>query len=129
MAQEADARQIILVGYSGGGTLAVLMGERLEHVAAVITVGANLDIDAWAQHHHYLPLAASLNPAASDRQHSWTEIHLSGASDTVVPSATTSAYFKRYPAAQQWIYPEYDHVCCWVEQWRAVWNRVEEVTK
>ena len=59
-ALQAKARSVVLVGYSGGGVLAVLIAERLGNVAAVITVGANLDTDAWARHHDYLPLSGSL---------------------------------------------------------------------
>ena len=68
-ALQAKARSVVLVGYSGGGVLAVLIAERLDNVAAVITVGANLDTDAWTRHHGYLPLTGSLNPASSTAEH------------------------------------------------------------
>ena len=57
----------------------------------VITVGANLDTDAWTQHHGYLPLTGSLNPAASTAKHPWPEAHLYGGRDTIVPASTTFA--------------------------------------
>jgi hypothetical protein len=123
-AVRASARRVVLVGYSGGGVLAVLIAERLDNVAAVITVGANLDTDAWTQHHGYLPLTGSLNPALSTAEHHWPETHLYGARDTVVPAATTAAYFKRFPKAQQKIIESYDHVCCWVQQWPTLWQQV-----
>jgi pimeloyl-ACP methyl ester carboxylesterase len=115
--RQADARQSILVGYSGGGVLALLIAERLEHIATVVTIAANLDIDAWTTHHDYLPLVRSLNPALSTQAHSWHEIHLQGARDTVVPPATTSAYFRRYPLAQRQVFEDYDHACCWADAW------------
>lgn len=117
----ASARRVVLVGYSGGGVLAVLIAERLDNVAGVITVGANLDIDAWTKHHGYLPLTGSLNPASSLQAHPWPETHLYGARDTVVPVATTAAYFARFPRARQKVVDDFDHVCCWVEQWPALW--------
>jgi dienelactone hydrolase len=113
----ASARKLVLVGYSGGGVLAVLIAERLDNVAAVVTVGANLDTDAWTQHHGYLPLTGSLNPALSTAAHRWPETHLYGARDAVVPPSTTAAYFKRFPQARQQIIEGYDHVCCWVDNW------------
>lgn len=110
------AEQLVIVGYSGGGALAVLIAERLNDVAAVITIGANLDIVAWADHHRYLPLTQSLNPAQSERPHPWTEFHFQGVNDSIVPVGTTDAYFERYPQAKR-IAVDADHVCCWVKNW------------
>jgi hypothetical protein len=116
----ASARRVVLIGYSGGGVLAVLIAERLDNVAGVVTVGANLDTDAWTQHHGYLPLNGSLNPASSQAAHPWPEIHLYGARDTVVPVSTTGPYFAHFPRAQRKVIDDFDHVCCWVEQWPAL---------
>jgi hypothetical protein len=120
--EQAKARSVALVGYSGGGVLAVLIAERLDNVAYVITVGANLDTDAWTQHHGYLPLTGSLNPATSKATHPWPEAHLYGRRDAVVPASTTAAYFKRFPRAQQTIIDDYDHVCCWEQAWSTMFT-------
>ena len=117
VAREAGAKELVLVGHSGGGTLAVLIGERAQNVAAVITIAANLDIDAWTQSHRYLPLSTSLNPAQSELPHPWRELHFSGARDIVVPNDTTTAYFEKYPQARQRTLPDYGHVCCWIDAW------------
>jgi pimeloyl-ACP methyl ester carboxylesterase len=114
----AGARQVSLVGYSGGGVLAVLIAERLEHVASVVTIAANLDTDAWAAHHRYLPLSQSLNPSRSNHEHPWPEWHLQGSNDVTVPAATTAAYFIRYPRARSQLIGGYDHVCCWLRDWQ-----------
>ncbi len=126
-ALQAKARSVVLVGYSGGGVLAVLIAERLDNVSAVITVGANLDTDAWTRHHDYLPLSGSLNPAASAAEHRWPETHLYGARDQNVPPATTEAYFKRYPGARRRTVDANDHVCCWVKQWPQLWREITAV--
>jgi hypothetical protein len=119
-ASEFHAREIVLVGYSGGGALAVLVAERTRNVAAVLTIAANLDVNAWTQLHGYLPLSTSLNPATSDIEHPWREVHLSGGRDEVVPTATTAAYFKKYPEAKQWIFADFGHVCCWLNEWSVI---------
>jgi predicted alpha/beta hydrolase family esterase len=124
-AQNAQARNVVLVGYSGGGVLAVLIAERLDNVAAVITVSANLDTDSWTKHHGYLPLTGSLNPTSSTAEHRWPETHLYGARDANVPAATTEAYFKRFPGAKRQIVAMNDHVCCWVEQWPGLWEQLD----
>jgi pimeloyl-ACP methyl ester carboxylesterase len=122
--RQAQAPSVVLVGYSGGGVLAVLIAERLDNVAAVVTVGANLDIESWTKHHSYLPLTGSLNPAASMAGHPWPETHLYGARDARVPPATADAYFKRFPNAKRQIVETNDHVCCWVEQWPGLWKQL-----
>ncbi len=119
------ARETILIGHSGGGTLAVLLAERMEDVAAVVTIAANLDIDAWSTHHGYLPLSESLNPARSTREHAWREIHIAGRRDEVVPIDTTTTYFERYPNAERWILDEHSHACCWRKDWLQLWARIE----
>jgi hypothetical protein len=126
VAQHADAQKIVLVGYSGGGTLAVLIAERLDNVAAVITISANLDTEAWTDQQQYLPLDQSLNPATSTRPHPWPEIHLHGGRDSVVPVATTAAYFQRYPMAQNMLIEKYDHVCCWVDRWPTLFSSISK---
>ena len=51
----------VLIGYSGGGTLAALMAQYIASVS-VVTIAANLDVAAWASFHNYLPLSAIINP-------------------------------------------------------------------
>lgn len=123
--QQAQAATVVLVGYSGGGVLAVLIAERLPHVAAVVTIAANLDVAAWTNHHGYLPLVDSLNPAMSDRDHAWREIHLVGELDDVVPKHVSDRYFERHPSAQRWELANYGHSCCWLEEWPSIWRRIE----
>jgi pimeloyl-ACP methyl ester carboxylesterase len=120
---------LILIGYSGGGTLAVLMAPRLPTVRAVITIAANLDVDAWARWHRYLPLSASINPAAepplTDAIRQW---HLIGGKDDNVPEAVNRRYFNTLRRDQLWRYPDFDHVCCWTEHWPSILARVDEST-
>jgi pimeloyl-ACP methyl ester carboxylesterase len=119
-AARLQANELVIVGYSGGGALAVLIAERMQGVVAVITMGANLDVAAWSRHHRYLPLTQSLNPALSDRPHPWKEFHFNGAQDAIVPAATADLYFKRYPQAQRFTIEKADHVCCWETDWPAL---------
>src|SRR6185437_2332145 len=62
--REREGRpDVVLVGHSGGGTLAVLMAPQVQGLRAVVTIGANLDVAAWTLWHGYLPLNGSLDPA------------------------------------------------------------------
>lgn len=120
-----QAEEAVLVGYSGGGTLAVLIAERTEGITAVVTVAANLDVAAWTTFHGYLPLSQSLNPAASEHAHAWRELHLSGAQDRTIPASLNDAYFERFPHAQRWTLAAHGHRCCWVDEWPALWTEIE----
>lgn len=124
-AAAAGSPSLTLIGYSGGGVLATLVAEQLSGVDTVITIAANLDIDAWTKHHRYLPLTGSLNPASSAKAHPWREIHLQGARDEVVPPDTTTAYFQRYPQSRRLMLDRYDHVCCWVRDWSKLSAQVD----
>lgn len=117
--------RLVLVGYSGGGVLAVLVAPELSGVAGVVTIAANLDISAWTAYHEYLPLTGSLNPAEQTRTASWPEIHLLGENDAVVPTQTVQRYFDRHPRSVVWRFETYGHVCCWREEWPRITSRIE----
>jgi pimeloyl-ACP methyl ester carboxylesterase len=82
-----------LYGHSGGGALAVLIAAKRTDVAAIATVGANLDVQAFSELHQVSPLLGSLNPldfvsAVRDiPQH-----HFFGRNDSSVPIATVARY-------------------------------------
>jgi len=116
--RRVDAASVVLIGYSGGGAIAVLLADRLDDVSAVVTVAGNLDIDSWTRHHRYEALTDSLNPAnlaplpARVRQ-----MHYAGALDPVVPPATIEKFRKVQNHATFETVPEFDHVCCWESVW------------
>jgi pimeloyl-ACP methyl ester carboxylesterase len=86
--QVAAGRTIHLIGYSGGGALAVLVAARHFDVASIRTVAGNLDHDEVNRFHGVSPMPDSLN--AIDVAGAVTavpQIHFSGGDDTVVPAA------------------------------------------
>lgn len=119
-------RRIRLVGYSGGGALAMLMAERLSGVEAVVTLAANLDIDAWTDLHGYSRLAGSLNPAKRPLLPAHIRrTHLAGESDEKVPAKLIRAAAARDPRAMVHVLPGFDHRCCWVQRWTAILAQYE----
>jgi pimeloyl-ACP methyl ester carboxylesterase len=114
-------RHCVLIGYSGGGTLAMLLAERVANVLAVVTLAGNLDPDAWARHHDYSPLLTSLNPAQRpplpERIY---QLHLAAENDDIVPPELSRAALLKQPGAEFRLIPDYDHVCCWHELWPSV---------
>jgi pimeloyl-ACP methyl ester carboxylesterase len=106
-------------GYSGGGTLAMLLAERFAETQSVVTVAANLDIEAWAEHHDYAPLSASLNPASRPRlPKSIVQRYYVGALDRVVPLDIAAKALGLAGESDRFIViADYDHVCCWDQIW------------
>lgn len=112
---------LTLVGYSGGGVLALLAASRIDPQPRVITVASNLDTDAWTNFHGHLPLSHSSNPLlvmenGSDSRH----IHLIGSRDTVVPPSTITRYKETHLLARYIEIENFDHRCCWVEHWNEI---------
>ena len=120
-------REVTLIGYSGGGALAMLIAARLEQVRSVVTIAANLDINAWADHHGYSRLFGSLNPATqSPLPAKIRQIHLAGELDVRVPARLSEQAVARQPNARFIVIPRFDHVCCWEHAWPTILARLNE---
>jgi len=110
--------RVVLIGYSGGGTLAWLMAADVPETVEVVTLAANLDVDYWAKLHGYSALVGSLNPALQPAlPRAVTQIHYAGGRDDNVPPAVVTSFARQHPAARVVVIDEFDHRCCWVERW------------
>jgi hypothetical protein len=120
------AQAVLLIGVSGGGTLAVLMSACVSSIRGIVTIGANLDVGAWARLHGYQPLDASLDPALMPGvpPAGVAVIHLAGGKDANVPPALLGRYLALHPAAELWTMPSFDHACCWRDLWPALLPRL-----
>lgn len=123
--QDRAVNEVVLIGYSGGGTLAMLMGPHLPQLKGIITVAANLDIDAWTRMHGYLPLSGSLNPLNLPEA-AVPVVHLVGVRDRNVPPEILADYLQRHPQAAVWHYETFDHQCCWVREWPRLLERARQ---
>lgn len=120
MAQSGSSR-LALVGYSGGGDIAVLVAARRPDVDWVITVASPLDIDAFTQYHKVAAMQGSLNPtlyAASLTNIPQT--HYVGEADKIVPAAILRSYLSALPetgCAKLAIENDVDHHQGWLDIW------------
>ena len=112
--------EILLIGHSGGGTLAALLESRVEGVVGVISVAANLDIDSWAEVRGYDPLDGSLNPISQTRNANIPHWQFIGARDTTVPPISSADYSRIQPNVELIRISDFDHVCCWEEEWPVI---------
>jgi hypothetical protein len=119
----AGAGDVVLLGHSGGGVLAVLLANETPDVVAIVTVGANLDVAAWSALHGYSPLVGSVDPArllparGADALPAW---HHVGGKDRIVPPAQLLAYALGRPGVTVVEWPAFDHTCCWADVWKSI---------
>ena len=113
--------RLLLVGYSGGGSLATLVAPRLDGDVFLVTIAANLDTRLWAESHDYLPLTGSLNPVDfKDDARRIPQLHLVGTLDRQVPVEVIRSYTRDLPPEAVREYQDADHSCCWVGIWRDI---------
>lgn len=116
-------KRIVLIGFSGGGTLAVLIAPHIANVQTVVTLAANLDVDAWSRHHGYSPLTESLNPAEFSLTADLRQIHIAGLNDRIVPAEIIKSYTAKQANATYLAYAGYDHHCCWAKAWQSILSK------
>lgn len=120
-AVRSHASTIELYAHSGGGTLAVLLAARVAMVTRVVTIGANLDTDAWCALHGYTPLTGSLNPARLKAVPEQVEmLHLVGSEDRNTPPSLIENAVQTGVAGTVRVIPGYTHACCWQDIWPGV---------
>ncbi|NVK71894.1 MAG: alpha/beta hydrolase [Oceanospirillaceae bacterium] len=131
---ERGARQLTLVGYSGGGAVAALVTARRDDVVRLVTVAGNLDHQKWTQRFNVSPLTASLNPADYwEKLINISQLHLVGEKDLTVPLFVAESYQARFPEGNKppiKVVAGFDHHCCWAERWPELmeWEWVQSVT-
>ncbi len=92
----AGAQHLELVGYSGGGAVALLLAARRNDVDLVVTIAGNLDHAFWTSYHHVSPLRDSLNPADYAVQtQNIKQIHIVSSADSIVPPAVSHNYLSK----------------------------------
>lgn len=90
---EYKANHLVLIGYSGGGTLAALLAARRSDVSGLVTLAAPLDIAAFSEFHNVSPMTGSLNPIdQADILSSVPQTHFAGDNDEIVPLQLVLAY-------------------------------------
>lgn len=118
-------REIRLIGFSGGGTIAMLLAPHIPNVNTVVTLAGNLDIDAWTTYHGYLPLRGSINPATqTSLSTTIKQIHYAAKLDDNVPSFLIQSVASKQKNAEFILLPKADHNCCWVAIWPSILEKI-----
>jgi pimeloyl-ACP methyl ester carboxylesterase len=112
-----------LIGYSGGGALAVLIAARRHDIGSIRTVAGNLDPDAVMRLHDVSPLTLSVNPMSEAVSvAAIPQIHFSGGHDTVVPPSIAEDFARAEGGAcvQLRVIPKMEHEGPWAGIWRTL---------
>ena len=128
-AKRAQSDRLTLVGYSGGGVIAVLLAAHRLDVDRLITIAAPLDTEAWVKYHSVSPIVESLNPLeTATATGSVSEFHFHGEQDQIVPPEVIKKYAHRANRAgvRFFTMPGYDHSCCWVRDWQELLALTDE---
>lgn len=113
--------QVVLIGYSGGGTLAILIAARVPKVSRVITLAGNLDTERWTHHHALTPLYDSLNPSAEPPLPEHVrQIHYVGDRDKNILPQWALDFAQYQPHVIVKHISHFDHQCCWEADWKSL---------
>ncbi len=118
---EGGYRDLVLLGFSGGGGLAMLLARKLPQTRQVVTLAGNLDIEAWTRLHDYDVLKGSINPAAQPPLDVVIQqFHLAGGKDANIPPRLVEAAVKNQPNSQFIVFDDFSHGCCWEKIWKSM---------
>ncbi len=122
---QSRARQVALVGFSGGGGAAVLMAAQRQDVMFVGTVAGNLDTDAWTRLHGVSPLAGSLNPVeAAPVLARMPQRHLSSRYDAVMPPEISAGFCRKSGRPETCVVVDgVEHNGAWEHVWDYTFTR------
>lgn len=125
LVRENAIDSMTLIGHSGGGTLAMLLAEKVPQVRKVVTLGGNLDIEAWTSKHGFTTLQDSLNPARrAPLPRQIKQLHFVGADDKNVPQEMLKAAVKQQRNADIFVLDEITHKRGWNSYWTEILKKI-----
>jgi hypothetical protein len=117
---EGSYQNLLIIGHSGGGTLAALLACETTTQPSIITLAANLDTQRWTEIHAWSALSGSQNPAnlPSNCKRS-NNYHFYGEDDENVPASSAQSFFKD-GESQRFIIEGVNH-----QNWPLFWSEIK----
>lgn len=124
--QAHGTQKMALIGYSGGGAVAVLLAARRTDIQSLRTVAGNLNHQAVNQFHHVSPMPQSLNAIDVTNQiRQIPQVHFVGGQDTVIPSFIAQQFAQKVGAcAQLSMVKNASHSDGWQENWPQLMQQI-----
>ena len=118
--QKSGANKVRLIGFSGGGAVAVLVAAKRDDVDSLVTIAGNLDHQQVNDYHHVSSLTGSLNPKdIATKLKSIPQMHFIGRNDEVIPIEISRDFIsiQKGTCAKQVIVAGVEHINGWKTQW------------
>ncbi len=120
----AGKEPVDLIGFSGGGGIAVLIAARNPQIRSITTIAGNLDHIAFNKFHRVRPMVGSLNPIDYAKKIAHIpQLHISGGQDKVVPAFIADDFIKasgHSNCIQREILSNATHTKNWNKDWMYV---------
>ncbi len=119
-----DTQKFLLIGFSGGASIAALIASERDDVVGLITVAGDLNHVALNHYHHTSPLTGSLNP--TDVAHKLRDLpqqHWCGTKDHIVPNWMANQFSETInnpTSCQVHTLDGAEHHAGWVENWSKI---------
>ena len=118
---ESRAKEISLVGFSGGAAIAVIIAAGRSDVASIRTIAGCLDCEAVCKYHNATPLEGSLNPIDfADKVSHIPQRHFVGDRDDIVPVFVIESFAGRIGDKTResvTVVPGASHLYGWKKAW------------
>ena len=99
--KKAKTRDLEIIGFSGGGAVAILVAAQRRDVIGIRTVAGNLNHKVWTNNHKIDPLKGSLNPVdVAKKISNIPQIHYVGARDKNIALTVADSFKKRSGGAK-----------------------------
>lgn len=125
--QQSGTAKINLIGYSGGGAIAVLLAARRNDIASIRTIAGNLDLRAMEKHHDTEPLNNSLDPMdVAVQVQNIPQLHYVGDKDKIVPVIVIENFRAKanLKSSQVIVLKNVEHAKGWNKQWPTLLKNV-----
>ncbi|MDD3905240.1 MAG: alpha/beta hydrolase [Candidatus Omnitrophica bacterium] len=93
---QSKSKDINLVGYSGGATIAIIIASRRNDVVSIRTIAGNLDPEAVNLYHKVTPLEGALSPMDfASKVSDIPQRHFAAVDDQVIPLSIIESFADR----------------------------------